>query len=188
MRTSWGNNGRAVAPEQIKELRAGLALVSTAPAKFTTARFADMVSTPNADELVYGMRLMTETKALEPDHVGSELNCGACHPNGGTVASASPFNGLASVFPADSPRSGRAISLEERINGCFLRSMNGTRLLEDSKEMKAMIAFMAFMKGDRAESGGIVGRGTDPVDNRLVPDPVRGKALFEFELRRLPRI
>lgn len=179
VRTSWGNEGRPVAAAQIREARESLAPVSTAPPKFTMARFADMLAAPNAEVLVYGMRLMTETKALMPDHVGAEINCGSCHLNGGTVAKASPFNGVVPLFPMYNARAGRVISIEERLNGCFLRSMNGTRLAEDSREMKALIAFMAFMKGDAAENGKIVGRGIGNVDAKLVPDPVRGKALFE---------
>jgi thiosulfate dehydrogenase len=164
---------------KVKQAREALSPVSTAPPKFASARFADMLAAPNAEGLVYGMRIMTETKALLPDHVGNELNCGSCRLNGGTVAKASPFNRVVPLFPMNNPRAGRVISMEERLNGCFLRSMNGTRLAEYSKEMKAPIAFMAFMKGDAAQDDKIARRGTGNVDAKLVPDPVRGKALFE---------
>ncbi len=181
VRTSWGNKGGAISAAQIKEQRDALSPVSTAPTKFTAARFADMLVAPNADQLISGMRLMIETKAQLPDHVGVQMACGSCHLNGGTVAKASPFNGLAPLFPANNPRAGRAISLEERLNGCFLRSMNGTRLAEESKDMKAMVAFMAWMKGDAAADGKILGRGTGEVDDKLIPDPIRGKELFESD-------
>ncbi len=181
VRTNWGNKGGAVTAAQIKEQRDALSAVSTAPAKFTMARFAEMLAAPNADQLILGMRLMTETKTLLPDHVGDEMTCGSCHLNGGTVANASPFNGVATLFPANNPRAGRVISLEQRLNGCFLRSMNGTRLADDSKDMKAMVAFIAWMKGDQAADSKIVGRGIGKVDAKLVPDPVRGKALFEAD-------
>ena len=179
VRTSWGNKGEAVTAAQIKEQRDALAPVSTAPTKFSAARFAEMLAAPNADQLILGMRLMTETKTLLPDHVGNEMSCASCHLDGGTVAMGSPFNGVAALFPMNNPRAGRVISLEERLNGCFLRSMNGTRLADDSKDMKAMIAFMTWMKGDAAADGKIPGRGIGAVDAGLIPDPVRGKALFE---------
>ena len=125
VRTSWGNAGAAITASQIKDQRDALYLAPTAPSKFTVSRFADMLAAPNADQLVLGMRLMTETKALLPDNVGDVMNCSSCHLNGGTVAKGSPFNGVAALFPMDQPRAGRIISIEERLNDCFLRSMNG---------------------------------------------------------------
>src|SRR5271165_15614 len=179
VRTNWGNKGAAVTAPQIKDQRDALSLAPTAPPKFTVWRFADMLAAPNADQLVLGMRLMTETKALVPDNVGDVMSCSSCHLNGGTVANGSPFNGLAALFPMYNPRAGRIISIEERLNGCFLRSMNGKPIPVDSKDMKAMIAFISRMRGDATADGKIVGRGTTEVDPKLVADPVRGKTLFE---------
>jgi thiosulfate dehydrogenase len=179
VRASWGNKGGAVTAADVKQWRDALSPASTAPAKFTVARFADMLAGPNADELILGMRIVTETKATLPEHVGAALACANCHLNGGTVANASPFNGLATVFPTYSARAGHVISLEERLNECFLRSMNGTRVAEESKDMKALVAYVAWMKGDRGADGKIVGRGTGEVDEKLIPDPARGKKLFE---------
>ena len=42
-----------------------------------------------------------------------------------TVADGSPFVGVSAFFPSYAPRAGRIITLEDRINGCFKRSMNG---------------------------------------------------------------
>ncbi len=179
VRTNWGNKGAAISASQIKNQRDALLLAPIAPSKFTVSRFADTLAAPNADQLVLGMRLMTETKALLPDNVGDVMNCSSCHMNGGTVAKGSPFNGVAALFPMYNPRSGRIISIEERLNGCFLRSMNGKPIPVDSKDMKAMIAFMSRTRGDATADGKIVGRGTTEVDPKLVADPVRGKTLFE---------
>jgi len=178
-RTNWGNAAGAITEAQVREQRQALALAPTAPSPFTVWRFADMLAEPGADQLVLGMRLMTETKALLPDNVGDVLNCTSCHLNGGTVAGASPFNGLVALFPTYNARAGRIISIEDRINGCFLRSMNGKPIATDSQAMKAMVAFMARMKGDMTADGEIVGRGFAEVDDRLVPDPARGRALFD---------
>ena len=179
VRTSWGNAGAAITAAQIKDQRDALSLAPTAPSKFTVSRFADMLAAPNADQLVLGMRLMTETKALLPDNGGDVMSCSSCHLNGGTVAKGSPFNGVAALFPMYQPRAGRIISIEERLNDCFLRSMNGKPVPVDSKDMIAMVAYMSRMKGDARPDGKILGRGTGQVDPKLIPDPVRGKTLFE---------
>ncbi len=179
VRTSWGNAGAAITASQIKDQREALKLAPSAPSKFTVWRFADMLAAPDADRLVRGMRLMTETKALLPDNVGDVMNCSSCHLNGGTAAKGAPFNGVAALFPMDNRRAGRIISIEERLNGCFLRSMNGKPIPVDSQDMKAMVAFMSRMKADATPERKIAGCGTGQVDRKLIPDPVRGKSLFE---------
>jgi thiosulfate dehydrogenase len=179
VRMSWGNKGGAVTAAEIKHWRDALSPSSTAPAKFTVARFADMLAAPNAEQLILGLRIVTETKAMLPEHVGDALACTSCHLNGGTVANASPFNGLATVFPTYNARAGRIISLQERLNDCMLRSMNGTRVSDDSKDMKAMVAYIAWMKGDKGANGKIEERGIGELNAKLIPDPVRGKELFE---------
>ncbi|RBP16831.1 thiosulfate dehydrogenase [Roseiarcus fermentans] len=177
-RTNWGNDGAAITAAQVEAQRRALALAPTPPSPFTVWRFADMLAAPNADQLVLGMRLLTETKALLPDNVGDALTCSSCHLNGGTVADASPFNGLVALFPTYNARAGRVISIDDRINGCFQRSMNGKPMATDSKAMQAMVAAMAWMKGDTTADGAIVGRGFAEVDAALVPDRARGETLF----------
>jgi cytochrome c len=44
---------------------------------------------------------------------------------------------VSAFFPSYGARAGRAITLQERINGCFLRSMNGKPIPVESAEMKA---------------------------------------------------
>ena len=99
VRTSWGNRGSPVTPKQVQAMRRELEPLSSAPARFAAPRFSAMLSSVNADQLVLGMRLMTETKDLLPENVGDVLNCTSCHLNGGTVANASPFVGLTAIFP-----------------------------------------------------------------------------------------
>jgi len=95
---------------------------------FVTPRLANLLSAANADQVVRGMRLHLQTKALLPDNVGNALNCTSCHLNAGTVADGSPFVGVSAFFPSYAPRAGKDVTLEERINGCFRRSMDGKPL------------------------------------------------------------
>ncbi len=177
-RASWGNKARPVAVAEVKTQREALAPKSTAPENYITPRYADMLASGDAVELVQGMRLMSETRALLPHNVGDQMNCSSCHINSGTMAKGSPFNGLTAQFPSLNPRAGRVITVADRLNGCFLRSMNGTKLADDSPEMRAMIAFMDWMKGDAKKGDKISGRGTTKIPDTLTPDPVRGKTLF----------
>jgi thiosulfate dehydrogenase len=149
-----------------------------AASSFETPRLANLLSAPNADQLVRGMRLNAETKALLPDHVGADLNCASCHLNAGTVADATPFVGISVLFPSYSARSGSVITLAQRINGCFQRSMNGKPLATDSPEMQAMIAYFEWMKGEAKPQAHAPGSGMGEIDTSLKPDRANGRKVY----------
>src|SRR5262249_16650940 len=140
VRASWGDGASPVTQADVAAMRATLD-PKFAPSSFDTPRLANLLSAPNADQLVRGMRLNAETKALRPNNVGADLNCASCHLNAGTVADATPYVGVSVLFPSYSARAGSVITLAQRINGCFLRSMNGKPIATDSPEMQAMIAY-----------------------------------------------
>lgn len=181
MRTTWGNQASHVTAAQVKKVRDQIELTKQEGSKFNTPRFASMLETANADQVIYGMRLMTETKALLPDNVGNGLNCSSCHLNGGTVAKASPFVGVAAQFPRYAARAGREIDLQDRINGCFKRSMNGKPVPKKSNEMQAMVAYFKWMNNGYKMDEKIPGRGIGKIDNSIVPDPKNGKKIYEAQ-------
>lgn len=179
VRTSWGGGQAApVTADDVKKMRASLAPKGNFAPGFDTPRLADMLAKPNAEQLVRGMRLHLETKALLPDNVGDELNCTSCHLNAGTVADGSPFVGVSAFFPSYAPRAGRVITLEDRINGCFKRSMNGKPVPPDSADMKAMVAYFDWMKRATKPGDKVAGRGIGKIDKSLVPDPENGKRIY----------
>jgi thiosulfate dehydrogenase len=89
--------------------------------------------------------------------------------------------GVAAFFPGYAPRAGREISLEERINGCFKRSMNGKPLPPGSAELKAMVAYFDWLKRDATAKSTVAGRGVGKMDPTIRPDPVRGAEVYAAE-------
>jgi len=177
VRESWGQGVGTVSAAYVAAARAALGpKVDHSP--FETPRLADLLAQPNADQLVRGMRLNAETRALLPNHVGDDLNCTSCHLNAGTVADGSPYVGISAFFPSYAPRAGRVITLEDRINGCFLRSMNGKPLAVDGADMKAMVAYFDWMKGATKPEDKVPGRGVGKVDQALKPNPEHGKEIY----------
>jgi thiosulfate dehydrogenase len=169
VRASWGDGAGPVAEADVAAMRATLD-PKFASSSFQTPRLANLLSASNAEQLVRGMRLNAETKALLPDHVGADLNCASCHLNAGTVADATPYVGVSVLFPSYSARAGSVITLAQRINGCFLRSMNGKPLATDSPEMQAMIAYFEWMKSEAKPQAHAPGSGMGEIDRSLVPD------------------
>ena len=80
-----------------------------------------------------GRDLITATYAhIGPDvsdpskrFAGNNLACGNCHLEAGTKRFGLPIFGLYNAFPRYSARAGAEITIEERVNSCVTRSMNG---------------------------------------------------------------
>ena len=112
----------------------------------------------------YGHQLITETFALVGPETalavtGNKLSCSSCHLNGGTKPYAAPYIGLSGVFPIYIGRENKVVSLEERINGCFERSMNGKAIAVDSKEMRAMVSYIKHVSKEAPIGKRIAGQG-----------------------------
>lgn len=99
---------------------------------------------PMTEAIQYGEEVFNETNTVMPEHVGNELSCQSCHADGG-LANTSSMVGVAADYPQYRPREGVVFTLEERINGCMIRSMNGEMMDTDSEEMRAMMAYLTYI-------------------------------------------
>lgn len=131
----------------------------------------------------FGEKLINETYAhIGPDTdnpvTGNRLSCASCHLDGGRKPFAAPYVGLSGVFPTYIGRENKIESLEERVNGCFERSMNGKSIDPNSTEMRAIITYIKQLStkspvGARLEGQGFVDiqvpdRAADPEKGALV--------------------
>ncbi len=135
----------------------------------------------------YGRDLMTKTASLigpevaDPAHrfSGNNLNCGSCHIGAGTKEYGLPYVGAFADFPNYRARSGAVGTIEDRIQGCMARSMNGKPLPANSREMTAMVAYLKFLSTGHPVGAPTIGRGAGRMPELTrAADPVRGQALF----------
>src|SRR5699024_319660 len=98
---------------------------------------------PKTAAIEYGQEIFNETDVVLPES-GNELSCQSCHADGG-VASSSTLVGVAADYPQYRPREGVTFTLEDRINGCMIRSMNGEEIDYDGEEMRALMAYLTFI-------------------------------------------
>ena len=110
---------------------------------------------------------------------GNNLACSNCHLNAGTKKFGLPLFGLVELFPQYSARLGAEITIEDRVNSCMTRSMNGRTLSTDGPEMQAMVAYIKFLSSGVPAGKVLSGLGTGamPELNRAA-DPVRGKTIY----------
>lgn len=129
------------------------------------------------DAVRRGRELVTHTYESLPDNVGNGLHCSSCHLDGGTKANAAPWLGIPAVFPQFRKRSGKMASIEDRINDCFERSMNGEALPDDSADLAAIVAYMRFVSRD-IPAGETPGRGFVFSKEPKTPDRAHGAELY----------
>jgi thiosulfate dehydrogenase len=101
-----------------------------------------------------------------------------CHLGAGRTPNASPWVGIWGVFPEYRSRSAKINSLQQRVNDCFERSMNGKALPYDSKEMNDILAYMQWLSTGVPTGMSVKGRGFGPLNHELKPDAARGKAVY----------
>ena len=114
-----------------------------------------------------GRSLIVRTSSLiGPDaadpamrYSGNGLDCESCHLHAGTQRFGLPLAGIWGLFPLYIARENEVRTLEERINGCMERSMNGRALPVDGPEMKAMLTYIRFISGAARTGEALDGRG-----------------------------
>lgn len=181
-RRNWGSKtATEIKAKDIASQRKPLNAQPDHSRPFETPRLANMLNEKNAEQLIYGARLNIETRDLLPKNVGNALNCASCHLNAGTVADGSPYIGISAFFPGYAPRAGRTITLQDRINGCFLRSMNGKPLPLDSDELKAMVALFDWMRNETKPEDKVEGRGVGKVSTDIIPNAENGKKIYSAQ-------
>lgn len=113
---------------------------------------------------------------------GNNLSCTNCHLNGGTLSGSASWIGILNRYPQFRGRENKIGSIEERINGCMERSMNGTKLPVASKKMKAMIAYMEWISTElkNLNSKNVKGYPAISVPNIAV-DLNLGKQIYQRE-------
>ena len=88
----------------------------------------------------------------EDRYSGNNLACANCHLQKGAQAGSGSWVGIIERFPQFGGRGNREGTIEDRINGCMERSMNGKMLPEGSDQMKAIVAYMNWLSEDVPEN------------------------------------
>lgn len=127
--------------------------------------------------ILRGRALLEHTRDSLPEYVGNRLQCVSCHPAAGTRPNMMPFVGVYSRFPQYRSRMARVALIEDRVNDCFERSMNGKALPMDGQDMRDMVAYFAFLSRGVPVGAYVEGMSV-PKLPRLTGDTARGRELF----------
>jgi thiosulfate dehydrogenase len=123
-----------------------------------------------------GLALLTATRDSLPAHVGNALRCTSCHLDAGRRASGTWIGSFAH-FPQYRARRGAVELIEDRVNDCFRRSLNGSALAPDGRDMRDIVAYLAFLSW-RAPVGPPQPNARLQRFAALRPDTAAGRATF----------
>jgi thiosulfate dehydrogenase len=140
----------------------------------------------NCKEVVMrGYNIMRNTYKEMPQYVGNTLKCSNCHicagntlgnKNGGIS-----LVGVTNKYPRYFERSKKTITLAERIQNCFERSMNGKAPAPDSKDMIAIQTYLKWISSVLGDSKDYPWLGLRLITSEHDPDLTQGALIYSQE-------
>jgi len=124
------------------------------------------ITDPDAARLIkYGRSLIVNTayyfgpKGMIA-HKSNGLSCQNCHLDAGTRLYGNNYSLTAAGYPQFKPRSGSVETIAKKVEDCFERSLNGSSIDSNSREMKAFVAYLKWIgknvkKGTKPAGSGI---------------------------------
>jgi thiosulfate dehydrogenase len=149
---------------------------------WTSPDIATVADGPFDTLVKYGYVLFTDTAneigptVSDPTRrfAGNNLSCQNCHLQGGTQPYAMPLVGIWGQFPQYRAREGAVDTLEDRINGCMERSMNGRALPLGGREIRALSSYMRWLSTGVPDGAKLNGAGT-----LRIKEPARAASLSQ---------
>jgi thiosulfate dehydrogenase len=144
----------------------------------------ELANTENGMLIKYGRSLVVNTSYyFGPKgviaHASNGMNCQNCHLNAGTKLFGNNFSLTAVGYPRFKERSGTVETIVKKVEDCFERSLNGTKIDSNGREMKAFVAYLEWIgknvkKGTKPEGSGI----EELAFMDRAADTAKGRAVF----------
>ncbi|MBS0149646.1 MAG: c-type cytochrome [Nitrospira sp.] len=152
---------------------------STAYALFAPPSPESIPGDLRGEQIRLGYEMVVNTQVYGKRYIGNALNCTNCHLDGGLNPNAASFVGISTLYPRYRERAGRQMTLADRINECFERSMNGTPLPPDSVKLTGIVAYIEWLSKTLPAGSTVPWRGIPRLTSTHQPDAVNGKKVFE---------
>ncbi|HVC28202.1 MAG TPA: c-type cytochrome [Gammaproteobacteria bacterium] len=120
-------------------------LIPQSPDNFAPPPESAIPTGPDGAMIWKGLLIFENTQHEPHQYVGDSLNCSSCHMDHGRRADSAPMWAAYVVYPKYREKNKKVNTLEERIQGCFRYSMNGTPPAADSPEMVALVSYFHWL-------------------------------------------
>jgi thiosulfate dehydrogenase len=146
---------------------------------FTPPSEADIPNNEFGKIVRQGKNIFDDTQTYAKKYVGNGMNCVNCHLSSGRKADSAPLWGAYVRYPAYRAKNNKVNTYEQRIQGCFKYSMNGTAPAPDSPEMVALVTYSYWMSSGAPVGAKLKGAGYPALPKPgITPDAARGKIVY----------
>jgi thiosulfate dehydrogenase len=147
------------------------------------------------DAVRLGEKIFHDTQGNAREFVGNSLQCANCHLDSGRLANAAPLWAAYVAYPAYRQKNEHVNTFEERLQGCFLYSMNGKAPALNDKVLVALESYAYFLAkpekfdyvhGQQVYAAkcalchGAEGQGQSAADGSVVFPPLWGRRSFNW--------
>ncbi|MEK5040416.1 c-type cytochrome [Sporosarcina sp. FSL K6-3457] len=156
--------------------------------RHTPPSLDDVPEGPLGEAILRGYALTNDTSNVlraeaattaDGEQLVNNLSCTSCHAGAGLDENSSSLVGVSAVYPMYIPRSGQIVTLEERINGCMVRSMDGQKFAMDDEDMDAMVAYMTYISEGIPVGADLPWRHQNSLDDLPTPSIADGEQLYQ---------
>ncbi len=131
------------------------------------------------DMVRLGKNIFTNTSEHAAQYVGNGLSCVNCHVNNGRQANSAPLWAAIGMYPTYRKKNDRVNTIQNRIQGCFKYSMNGTAPDANSEVLIALITYAHWMGKGVPIGEKLPGRGYPKLKKPAQkPDYTRGEKVY----------
>ena len=174
---------RSSTKKQVTAMHASIEGMDTS-AWVGSSPFQIPVETENGKIIRYGYELIAHTaKYLGPKGIVQQttngMNCQNCHLEAGTKPWGLNYGSVFSTYPKFRERSGSIETIYKRVNDCMERSLNGKALDTNSKEMKAIYAYIKWLGDEVPKGKKVKGSGIEILPYlKTAASPIEGKIVY----------
>jgi thiosulfate dehydrogenase len=130
------------------------------------------------DAVRLGESIFHDTQGNAREFVGNSLQCSNCHLDSGRLANAAPLWAAYVAYPAYRAKNEHVNTFEERLQGCFLYSMNGKAPASNDKVMVALESYAYFLAKGAVIGADLPGRGYPKLAKPAKLDDAHGQQVY----------
>lgn len=130
-------------------------------------------------QIALGRQVFVDPGRYAKAYVGNQLSCENCHLDAGRLAHSAPLWGAYPMYPAYRSKNHHVNTFAERLQGCFMYSMNGKAPPLGSPVLVALESYAYWMSQGAPIGTSLPGRGYPKISKpALPPDYARGEAVY----------
>lgn len=129
-----------------------------------------------------GRNIFDNTPRYAGKYIGNGLSCINCHLHSGRLAYSAPLWAAFTAYPRYQAKAKQVVTLEKRIQECFMYSENGKAPPAHGKTVTALVTYASWLARGAPTGANLPGRGYRLLAKPLLPPSTeRGRQVFTVD-------